>query len=165
MYKDNDMPTDETKLWSKLGEHDKQIATIVSDIRGIFGGLEEIRDVLNRIQESNRPNIGGMVIILIAVCGFLVTVGSLTMAPVYRDLTRMYQVQDKVIERLNGITASRFTNKDAEALEDKLRTQSTSVHSDIYQVLQQHEEYTSETRERVSKIEGYIDGFLEGRAK
>lgn len=157
--------TDSNKVWSRITEHDKQIAAMVTDIRGIYSNIDEIRNVLVRIQDGAKPNLGGMFLVLIATCTFLVTIGGLTMAPVYRDLTRMYEVQDKTLTDLNTIQGNRFTARDAENLEDKLREQARETHAEISKVLQEHETYTAETRERLSKVEGYIDGFLEGRSR
>ena len=109
-------------------------AAMRSDIRGIFAGLDEIRDVLVRMQDNARPNLGGMFMVLLATCTFLVTVGGLSLAPLYNDMAQLYESQARAAEA----TAD---------LEKILRDE-----------IQKSETHISENRDRISYIEGYIKG-------
>ena len=75
---------------SRVSELERQSAAQSTDIRGIYAGLDEIRDVLVRMQENAKPNLGALFLVLLATCTFLVTVGGLALAPVYRDQARVY---------------------------------------------------------------------------
>jgi hypothetical protein len=77
----------------------------------------------------------------------------------------MYQVQDKVLDAIANIQTSRFTAKDAELLEDKLRKEVNEVHRDASKVMQDHEIVATENTERIARLEGYIDGYLKGAGK
>ena len=77
----------------RVSELERHAAATSTDIRGIYAGLDEIRDVLVRIQENAKPNLGGLFVVLLATCTFLVTIGGLTMAPVFRELARINEVQ------------------------------------------------------------------------
>lgn len=77
-------------MWTRLGTLETQSAAQSTDIRGIYAGLDEIRDVLVRMQESAKPNLGALFLVLLATCTFLVTVGGLALAPVYRDRAQAY---------------------------------------------------------------------------
>ena len=98
---------DEGGMWSRIGILEKQSAAQSTDIRGIYAGLEEIRDVLVRIQDNARPNLGGMFLALLATCTFLVTIGGLAMAPVYREQGRAYEALTLVMQTQNEMRADR----------------------------------------------------------
>ena len=103
-------------LWNRLSEVERQSAAQSTDIRGIYAGLDEIRDVLVRIQESAKPNLGGMFLVLLATCTFLVTIGGLTLAPIYRDQARSYDLLSNILATQNNMRSSRFTDKDGQLL-------------------------------------------------
>ena len=139
--------TDSTAVWSRIGLLEKQSAAQATDIRGIYAGLEEIRDVLVRMQESAKPNLGGMLLVLIATCAFLVTLGGLTMAPVHREQDRSYDAITILAENQNNMRANRFTSADGDALEDLLRAK---IHSD--------EKVIYSNQERIARMEGILIG-------
>ena len=73
-------------MWAELSTLKTQSAAISTDIGNIYGAIDEIRDAFVRSQENAKPNLGAMIAILLATCTFLVTVGGLALAPVYRDM-------------------------------------------------------------------------------
>ena len=87
-------PNNESTVWAAISELKQDNSVVKTDIRGIYAGMDEIRDVLVRMQENSKPNLGGMFVVLLATCTFLVTIGGLTMAPVFRELGRINDVQD-----------------------------------------------------------------------
>ncbi len=72
-------------LWAELSTLKTQSAAQSTDIRGIYGAIDEIRDAFVRFQENARPNIGAMFLVLIATCTFLVTAGGLALMPLKRE--------------------------------------------------------------------------------
>lgn len=100
-------------MWAELSTLKTQSATQSTDIRGIYGALEEIRDAFVRFQENSRPNLGGMFLVLVATCTFLITAGGLALAPMYKaqDVSRVTMRTDRthIIEnrerlaRLEGV--------------------------------------------------------------
>lgn len=98
-------------VWSKISKLEMETAAIKSDIRGLFAGLNEIRDVLVRMQENNRPNVNGLLIGGLALASFLVTIGGLTVTPIWRSIgdheqdllqldARIYQTEKEISERI-----------------------------------------------------------------
>jgi hypothetical protein len=96
----------EASIWAAISELKQDNSVVKTDIRGIYAGMDEIRDVLVRMQENAKPNIGGMFLVLLATCTFMVTVGGLTLAPLYRGMTGVttHQVkQDEILMERTGI--------------------------------------------------------------
>jgi hypothetical protein len=143
--KDEEQTRTDASLWSRIGEHDKQLSAQSTDIRGIYGALDEIRDVLVRMQESAKPNLGGMFLVLLATCTFLVTVFGLSLAPVYRDQGRAYEALAAIMETQNGMRANRFTSADGDALEAQFWT-----------ITRENEKVMYANQSRLSKIEGIL---------
>ena len=77
------------RVWDKISRLETETAAIKSDIRGLYGGVDEIRDVLKNMQMSNRPNINALFIASIAVCSFFVTIGGLTVSPIWREMNEL----------------------------------------------------------------------------
>lgn len=142
----------------RLSELERQSAAQSTDIRGIYAGLDEIRDVLVRIQESAKPNLGGMFLVLLATCTFLVTIGGLTMAPVYREQSRTYEALRTVMDTQNGMRANRFTRADSEALESQLRTLIDANHHRMVDKMHQNEKQMSENQQKIATLEGRLQG-------
>ena len=147
--------TDEVKsdgvMWTRLGEVERQSASHTTELRSIYAGLDEIRDVLVRIQENSKPNIGGMFLILLATCTFFVTVGGLSLSPVYRDLTRLYEVTAAMDKEQEANHKNRFTSTDGKDLEERMTARMRENEATFY-----------ETRERVARMEGVMGINLHG---
>ena len=108
---------------ARLNLIEQRSSAQATDIRGIYGALDEIRDVLVRMQESSKPNIMGYFLILLATCTFLVTIGGLTLAPLYRDNVRLSEAIIALKDEQVIAGKDSFKIPDAEALEDKLRVE------------------------------------------
>lgn len=106
------------ELIHRLIEVERAQAVTTSDIRGIFAGLDEIRAVLTRMQENNKPNLGGLFLALIATLSFFLTVGGLSLAPLYRDLSRIDSSMYNIQEYQRGILGSRFTDQDGKEMRE-----------------------------------------------
>lgn len=132
-------------VWERIGALEKSDAAKATDIRGIYGALDEIRDVLVRMQENARPNLGGMFLVLLATCTFLVTIGGLTMAPIYREQARTSAALVQLMKHQNDMALDRFTNADGAKLEDQLITRMRENENTFYA-----------TRERVARMEGAL---------
>ena len=117
----------EHSVAAKVSKLETDQASMRSDIRGIFAGLDEIREVLARMQENARPNLGGLLITVIAVCTFLVTVGGLAMAPIYRNQTRMAVELTRIHEQQVQMIGNRFTAEDGRRLESMADGNTTKV--------------------------------------
>ena len=142
---------------SRLNLIEQKTSAQATDIRGIYGALDEIRDVLVRMQESSKPNIMGYFIVLIATCTFLVTIGGLTLAPLYRDNVR---VSTSLIELGAAQVAAgknTFKTPDAEALEDKLRIE----HNIGYTRLEERMHFNENRLFQQAKDTAYMQGQLE----
>ena len=141
-------------VWSRIGVLEKQDAAMERDIRGILGGLEEIRDVLVRMQENARPNLGGMFLILLATCTFFVSIGGLALAPIYREQGRTSTALVEILNTQNDMRANRFTSFDGQELDQQ-----------ITERMHENERLFNETRARVAKIEGILSVTLQNEAK
>ena len=141
-------------LWERIGTLERHSAAQIETNRGIFGALEEIRDVMTRIQENNRPNLGGMFLVLLATCTFLVTIGGLTMAPVYREQARTYEALTRATEVMNEMRSNRFTADDGATLEHMLENR-----------LRENETTFYATRERLAFVEGVMGINVHGVEK
>lgn len=132
---------------TRIGELERQSAAQSTDIRGIYAGLDEIRDVLVRMQESAKPNVSGMFMVLLATCAFLVTIGGLSMAPVYRDLTRLFESKAAMTQTLAETAGNRFTASDGEGLEAAMRAEMHLLETQI-----------ATNQENIAWAKGYLEG-------
>lgn len=105
----------------RLGQLEQDSAAQSRDITGLYAGLEEIRDVLIRMQESAKPNLNALFLVLLATCTFIVTIGGLTLAPIYREQARAYEALTRLQEAQGEVASTRFTREDGEKLELRLR--------------------------------------------
>jgi len=137
----------DARWWSRIAELERDQAATTTDIRGIYAGMEEIRDVLVRIQESAKPNIGMLFIALLATCTFFVTIGGLALAPIYRDMARFDTQIMEFQNTQNTIQQSRFTRANGEDLEVRL-------HTELLAHMQESRAIAMQTRERTARLEG-----------
>lgn len=148
-------------MWTRLSEVERQSAAHTTELRSIYAGLDEIRDVLVRMQENAKPNIGGMFLLLLATCTFFVTVGALSLAPVYRDLARLYDSQSNMISTQTENHKNRFTAQDARELENEMEALVAESRKLIEARSNEKEKEINNNRDRIAQIEG----FLKGREK
>jgi hypothetical protein len=125
MTGDKKVTTERENVWTKVSHLETEMASIKSDVRGLYTGIEEIREVLVRMQENTRPNVQALVVGALAVCSFLVTIGGLTVAPIWRGIddinSEITRVEGKV-----GTTETRLTERmyrDEELLLEEIRRQ------------------------------------------
>ena len=70
-----------TETWARLGQLEKQSSAQAETNRNIEHSINEIRDWLANWQENSKPNMGVQIMVLIAACTFMVTVGTLALQP------------------------------------------------------------------------------------
>jgi len=137
---------------ARMSAIETQQAGMVTDIRGIYAGMDEIRDVLVRMQENAKPNLGIMFLVVIAVCTFLVTVGGLSLSPVHKEIARLNAQASADQLLTQGILQTRFTRANAERLEDRMLSNSQITLDNLIRM----QEGTNNLRDRVSRLEGEL---------
>jgi len=147
-------------IWNRLTELEQHRAATTSDIRGIYAGLDEIRDVLVRLQENNKPNVGGMFLALLATCTFIVTIGGLSLAPIYRDLSRMNDRIQEVTNNQNTILSTRFTEADGQRLSSNLHANMDQIHAAVDKRLLRNEDILVDLIRETGISEGYRQGYM-----
>jgi len=133
----------------RISDLEKDHSGMKTDIRGIYAGLEEIREAVIRLAENAKPNLTGLFLVLLATCTFLITVGGLTMAPAFRELGRHseeisevragYMEQMELIGRLNERTM---------VLYERSREQQDEMHKT--------QERVQSNAERIAYMEGQL---------
>jgi len=130
---------------SRISELEQQQAATATDIRGIYAGMDEIRNVLVRMQENAKPNLVGLFLAGLFTCTFMVTVGGLALAPAYNGINSNAVDIDKVEQTAMQVIATRFTADQGKGLEDDLR-----------EAIKDQAELQRNSRDRVMKLEGIV---------
>jgi hypothetical protein len=118
MTGDKKVTTERENVWTKVSH-------LETDVRGLYGAIDEIREVLVRMQDNTRPNVQALVVGALAVCSFLVTIGGLTVAPIWRNVDDL-NGEIARIERKVGTAEARLTERmyrDERLLLDEIRRQ------------------------------------------
>jgi len=149
---------------TRVSEIERQQAVTDADVRGIYASIDEIREVLVRMQENqermretNRPNLGALFLALLASVTILVSLGSMALSP--RD-TAIEALKDQFKElsaRQLSVTSNRFTDIDGK-----------EMHNDLTRELDEHVSHTSDRmlRNEDKLFELYRElGRLEGVKK
>lgn len=153
----------ERGLDQRLAELERGHAATTSDIRGIYAGLDEIRDVLVRIQEGSRPNIGGMIALLFSGCTLVLLIGGLAFAPMYKDMTRINTALNQG-QRIDQEALKDIGRLEAEVKhlnENLLLIQkwSSERHAGQNEQIKRLIDLTVENTKQGQYTKGYIDGF------
>ena len=164
--------------WQRISDLERQHAAITTDIRGIYAGLDEIRDVLVRIQENAKPNLNALFFTILATCTFLMTIGGLTLAPAYRELgrhddelTRIQHLAGNQYELLGRLAAdSKYFTKGLERAESLSLERHSYRDRRVAELLQEIQDLRDEVHynrntgsdllERASRVEGYLSRGL-----
>lgn len=138
-----DRATDKA-AWDRISELEQSQAAVTSDIRGIYAGMDEIRDVLVRIQENAKPNMAGAIVILIAACTLVLGIGNQALAPIKEN-------QNFLQQQLSENHAALIETARMEGwIEAKSEEYSKGIAYNAETALQ--------SRERIARIEGFVDG-------
>jgi len=148
-------------MWGRISTLENQSIAHETSLENIYAGLEEIRNVLVRMQDNARPNLGGMFLVLLATCTFIVTIGGLSLAPVYRDLSRLYESHARVATIQAETSGNRFTSDDAVYLEQVLRGEIQNRHMRVIGRVHELEDKVSDYRDRIAALEGRTDVYME----
>ena len=146
---------------SRLNALEQQAATTSTDIRSIYAGIDDIRDVLVRIQENARPNMAGLFIAVLATCTFLVTIGGLVILPINRELSEV-QLELREDRQRQDTYFDRELRKSEQLSLERHNNQNATIRDLLFEI-RENRVTTLESRERLAHVEGLLQGRDSGK--